>query len=192
MQWRACTQCNIGLAYCHLFAIIVNYYTFNRGNHKVCGILEGYRFRFASWHSVPRGRFENALKWGLLESHATNEAGLSIRSFDMQGAYRLDAWNLCVLGVLWWQILGVLRWQMRTAASKQQNSRFFSIVFGLRFQDFLISDILRHVYFLLPQGLYTFDMRKLSAATSRHWDHVMAVLDVDYAPNGSLAILSFL
>jgi len=33
-------------------------------------------------------------------------------------------------------------------------------------------------------SLYTFDMRKLSAATSRHWDHVMAVLDVDYAPNG--------
>ncbi|CAK9044451.1 DDB1- and CUL4-associated factor 13 (WD repeat and SOF domain-containing protein 1) [Durusdinium trenchii] len=33
-------------------------------------------------------------------------------------------------------------------------------------------------------SLYTFDMRKLSAATGRHWDHVMAVLDVDYAPNG--------
>lgn len=33
-------------------------------------------------------------------------------------------------------------------------------------------------------SLYTFDMRKLSAATYRHWDHVMAVLDVDYAPNG--------
>ena len=95
-------------------------------SHKVYGILAWFWLRFASWHSVPRGRFENALKWGLLESHATNEAGLSIRSFDMQGAYRLDAWNLCVLGVLWWQILGVLRWQMRTAASKQQNSRFFS------------------------------------------------------------------
>ena len=36
------------------------------------------------------------------------------------------------------------------------------------------------------QGLYTFDMRKLSAAMYRHWDHVMAVLDVDYAPNGTL------
>mmetsp|Transcript_47975 Transcript_47975/g.98975 ORF Transcript_47975/g.98975 Transcript_47975/m.98975 type:complete len:447 (-) Transcript_47975:54-1394(-) len=33
-------------------------------------------------------------------------------------------------------------------------------------------------------SLYTFDMRKLSAAMYRHWDHVMAVLDVDYAPNG--------
>lgn len=39
------------------------------------------------------------------------------------------------------------------------------------------------------RGLYTFDMRKLSAATGRHWDHVMAVLDVDYAPNGLLAKL---
>ena len=29
-------------------------------------------------------------------------------------------------------------------------------------------------------------MRKLSAAMYRHWDHVMAVLDVDYAPNGTL------
>lgn len=35
-------------------------------------------------------------------------------------------------------------------------------------------------------SLYTFDMRKLSAATYRHWDHVMAVLDVHYAPNGAL------
>ncbi|CAJ1450927.1 unnamed protein product [Effrenium voratum] len=33
-------------------------------------------------------------------------------------------------------------------------------------------------------SLYTFDMRNLSAATCRHWDHVMAVLDVDYAPSG--------
>merc|ERR1712007_82474 len=33
-------------------------------------------------------------------------------------------------------------------------------------------------------NLYTFDMRKLSAALSRHWDHTMPVLDVDYAPNG--------
>jgi len=33
-------------------------------------------------------------------------------------------------------------------------------------------------------SLYSFDMRKLSAATYRHWDHVMAVLDVSYAPNG--------
>lgn len=33
-------------------------------------------------------------------------------------------------------------------------------------------------------SLYTFDMRKLSAAMYGHWDHVMAVLDVDYAPNG--------
>ena len=36
-------------------------------------------------------------------------------------------------------------------------------------------------------SLYTFDMRKLSAATYRHWDHVMAVLDVNYAPNGCSA-----
>eukprot|EP00933_Yihiella_yeosuensis_P007186 TRINITY_DN112114_c0_g1_i1.p1 TRINITY_DN112114_c0_g1~~TRINITY_DN112114_c0_g1_i1.p1 ORF type:complete len:448 (-),score=88.32 TRINITY_DN112114_c0_g1_i1:126-1469(-) len=33
-------------------------------------------------------------------------------------------------------------------------------------------------------SLYTFDMRKLDAAIYRHWDHAMAVLDVDYAPNG--------
>jgi len=33
-------------------------------------------------------------------------------------------------------------------------------------------------------SLYSFDMRKLTAATYRHWDHVMAVLDVNYAPNG--------
>mmetsp|Transcript_104211 Transcript_104211/g.185135 ORF Transcript_104211/g.185135 Transcript_104211/m.185135 type:complete len:447 (-) Transcript_104211:98-1438(-) len=33
-------------------------------------------------------------------------------------------------------------------------------------------------------SLYSFDMRKLTAATYRHWDHVMAVLDVHYAPNG--------
>jgi len=33
-------------------------------------------------------------------------------------------------------------------------------------------------------NLYSFDMRNLRAATYRHQDHVMAVLDVDYAPNG--------
>jgi len=32
--------------------------------------------------------------------------------------------------------------------------------------------------------LYTFDMRKLSQARQRHWDHVMAVLDVAYHPFG--------
>lgn len=32
--------------------------------------------------------------------------------------------------------------------------------------------------------LYTFDMRNLSAPTMRHWDHVMAVLDVSYSPTG--------
>lgn len=32
--------------------------------------------------------------------------------------------------------------------------------------------------------LYTFDMRKLNAAKQRHWDHVMAVLDVNYSPTG--------
>jgi len=33
-------------------------------------------------------------------------------------------------------------------------------------------------------NLYTFDMRKLSAAVCRHTDHTMAVLDVRYSPNG--------
>mmetsp|Transcript_53801 Transcript_53801/g.144057 ORF Transcript_53801/g.144057 Transcript_53801/m.144057 type:complete len:443 (-) Transcript_53801:182-1510(-) len=33
-------------------------------------------------------------------------------------------------------------------------------------------------------NLYTFDMRKLSAAIGRHWDHTMAVLDVSYSPSG--------
>jgi len=33
-------------------------------------------------------------------------------------------------------------------------------------------------------SLYSFDLRNLNAATYRHTDHVMAVLDVDYAPNG--------
>ncbi|CAE8615955.1 unnamed protein product [Polarella glacialis] len=33
-------------------------------------------------------------------------------------------------------------------------------------------------------SLYSFDMRKLTAATYRHWDHVMAVLDVNYSPTG--------
>mmetsp|Transcript_19701 Transcript_19701/g.35664 ORF Transcript_19701/g.35664 Transcript_19701/m.35664 type:complete len:447 (+) Transcript_19701:79-1419(+) len=32
--------------------------------------------------------------------------------------------------------------------------------------------------------LYTFDMRKLEQARQRHWDHVMAVLDVAYHPTG--------
>merc|ERR1711920_42349 len=31
---------------------------------------------------------------------------------------------------------------------------------------------------------YTFDMRNLSQAIGRHWDHVMAVLDVCYSPSG--------
>jgi len=34
-------------------------------------------------------------------------------------------------------------------------------------------------------NLYTFDMRKLSQAITRHWDHVMAVLDVCYSPAGN-------
>lgn len=34
-------------------------------------------------------------------------------------------------------------------------------------------------------NLYTFDMRKLSEATGRHWDHVMPVLDVAYSPHGN-------
>mmetsp|Transcript_612 Transcript_612/g.1435 ORF Transcript_612/g.1435 Transcript_612/m.1435 type:complete len:210 (+) Transcript_612:236-865(+) len=33
-------------------------------------------------------------------------------------------------------------------------------------------------------NLYTFDMRKLSAAKNVHKDHVSAVLDVDYSPTG--------
>mmetsp|Transcript_28016 Transcript_28016/g.80780 ORF Transcript_28016/g.80780 Transcript_28016/m.80780 type:complete len:446 (-) Transcript_28016:231-1568(-) len=33
-------------------------------------------------------------------------------------------------------------------------------------------------------NLYTFDMRKLSSAVQRHVDHTMAVLDVNYSPNG--------
>jgi WD repeat and SOF domain-containing protein 1 len=33
-------------------------------------------------------------------------------------------------------------------------------------------------------NLYTFDMRKLSVAVGRHWDHTNAVLDVSYSPNG--------
>lgn len=33
-------------------------------------------------------------------------------------------------------------------------------------------------------NLYTFDMRNLSSAVNRHWDHVMAVLDVAYRPSG--------
>jgi len=33
-------------------------------------------------------------------------------------------------------------------------------------------------------NLYTFDMRKLNMAVGRHWDHTMAVLDVNYSPNG--------
>lgn len=32
--------------------------------------------------------------------------------------------------------------------------------------------------------LYTFDMRKLTHALTVHSDHVMPVLDIDYAPNG--------
>jgi len=34
-------------------------------------------------------------------------------------------------------------------------------------------------------NLYTFDMRKLTVATGRHWDHAMAVLDVSYSPAGN-------
>mmetsp|Transcript_12826 Transcript_12826/g.35196 ORF Transcript_12826/g.35196 Transcript_12826/m.35196 type:complete len:447 (-) Transcript_12826:218-1558(-) len=34
-------------------------------------------------------------------------------------------------------------------------------------------------------NLYTFDMRKLSAAVGRHTDHTMAVLDVRYSPSGA-------
>mmetsp|Transcript_74111 Transcript_74111/g.239647 ORF Transcript_74111/g.239647 Transcript_74111/m.239647 type:complete len:446 (+) Transcript_74111:106-1443(+) len=33
-------------------------------------------------------------------------------------------------------------------------------------------------------NLYTFDMRKLSAAVGRHEDHTMAVVDVSYSPSG--------
>mmetsp|Transcript_119991 Transcript_119991/g.340163 ORF Transcript_119991/g.340163 Transcript_119991/m.340163 type:complete len:445 (+) Transcript_119991:67-1401(+) len=33
-------------------------------------------------------------------------------------------------------------------------------------------------------SLYTFDMRNLSVARYRHWDHTMAVLDVSYSPTG--------
>lgn len=33
-------------------------------------------------------------------------------------------------------------------------------------------------------NLYTFDMRKLQSALSRHWDHTMPVLDVSYKPDG--------
>mmetsp|Transcript_23716 Transcript_23716/g.68564 ORF Transcript_23716/g.68564 Transcript_23716/m.68564 type:complete len:446 (+) Transcript_23716:76-1413(+) len=33
-------------------------------------------------------------------------------------------------------------------------------------------------------NLYTFDMRRLDKALNRHWDHVMAVLDVSYSPTG--------
>jgi WD repeat and SOF domain-containing protein 1 len=33
-------------------------------------------------------------------------------------------------------------------------------------------------------NLYTFDMRNLTQAIGRHWDHGMAVLDVCYSPNG--------
>jgi len=33
-------------------------------------------------------------------------------------------------------------------------------------------------------NIYTFDMRRLDAARMRHWDHVMAVLDVSYSPTG--------
>ena len=65
---------------------------------------------------------------------------------------------------------------MRTAATCQNGNCQAAVFFGL--------------LPLMPlpvRGLYTFDMRKLSAATYRHWDHVMAVLDVDYAPNGTLA-----
>jgi len=32
--------------------------------------------------------------------------------------------------------------------------------------------------------LYTFDMRKLNKAVQRHWDHVMAVVDVSFSPTG--------
>lgn len=34
-------------------------------------------------------------------------------------------------------------------------------------------------------NLYTFDMRMLSKATGRHWDHVLPVLDVSYSPSGN-------
>mmetsp|Transcript_78252 Transcript_78252/g.162508 ORF Transcript_78252/g.162508 Transcript_78252/m.162508 type:complete len:445 (+) Transcript_78252:121-1455(+) len=33
-------------------------------------------------------------------------------------------------------------------------------------------------------NLYTFDMRKLGVAKQKHWDHVMAVLDVCWSPTG--------
>lgn len=33
-------------------------------------------------------------------------------------------------------------------------------------------------------NLYTFDLRKLTKAIGRHWDHVQAVLDVSYSPSG--------
>jgi len=33
-------------------------------------------------------------------------------------------------------------------------------------------------------NLYTFDMRNLTQAIGRHWDHAMAVLDVSYSPSG--------
>jgi len=33
-------------------------------------------------------------------------------------------------------------------------------------------------------NLYTFDMRNLTQAVGRHWDHAMAVLDVCYSPDG--------
>jgi len=33
-------------------------------------------------------------------------------------------------------------------------------------------------------NLYTYDMRRMDQAVNVHMDHVMAVLDVDYAPTG--------
>merc|ERR1712194_210620 len=34
-------------------------------------------------------------------------------------------------------------------------------------------------------NLYTFDMRMLSKAVGRHWDHVMPVLDLAFSPSGN-------
>lgn len=124
MQWRACTQCNIGLAYCHLFAIIVNYYTILSiaGIIRCTVYLKDTDSDFCIIAQRSQRSFWKCAQMGFAGIPCDQWSWASIKNFDMQSRYRLDAWNLCALGVLWWQILGVLRWQMRTAASKQQNS----------------------------------------------------------------------
>mmetsp|Transcript_56720 Transcript_56720/g.122095 ORF Transcript_56720/g.122095 Transcript_56720/m.122095 type:complete len:447 (+) Transcript_56720:72-1412(+) len=66
------------------------------------------------------------------------------------------------------------------------NSPIHKVILKMR-SNAVCWNPMQPVYFTVANedcNLYTFDMRKLSMATGRHWDHVMAVLDVNYSPSG--------